>query len=171
MGRLPDGNRKVCEDFFETPRSSIEPVLKYIPAHVKTVWEPTHGGGAITNVLRERGYRVIASDLYPKTDGCARLDFLTDEPDEPWDMLVFNPPFCLKHAFMKRALSFGKPVLFIAPMNILESQARFEIWREKRLSLIILRRRTQYTEQGQCTFHSAWVISDGQGRLYWEDNA
>ena len=164
-----DGHRKVQEDFFQTPRPSILPVLKYIPSDVKIIWEPTHGAGAITSVLEEHGYNVIKSDLYVKTnDGCKEMDFLNSEPEEAYDMIVFNPPFCSKLAFMERAPELGKPFLFIAPLHVVESAERWRLFREHELSIVNLSRRTKYTGHNP-TFHSVWVTNDGQSRMYYEE--
>ena len=87
------GNRReVREDFFATPKSAILPIKPYIPEGVKTIIEPTHGEGAISDLLEEWGYTVIKQDKYPKTDDTIEADFLTDDIPE-CDMIIFNPPF------------------------------------------------------------------------------
>ena len=54
------GNRReIGEDFFATPTSAILPIKPYIPEGVKTILEPTHGKGAISDLLEEWGYTVI----------------------------------------------------------------------------------------------------------------
>lgn len=119
------GNRReIGEDFFETPRHAIIPIKKYIPENVKTIWECTHGKGAITSLLQEWGYNVIKTDKFPKTDDTIQHDFLTNDFVE-CDMLIFNPPFSLKTQFLKRACESGKPFLFICPVTIIETATRF----------------------------------------------
>ena len=49
----------IREDFYETPEYAILPILKYINPNVKVIWEPTHGNGAISNILIKLGYTVI----------------------------------------------------------------------------------------------------------------
>jgi hypothetical protein len=70
------GKRSVGEDYIQTPESAILPIRKYIPDNVKTIWEPTAGGGAISKHLKEWGYTVVETDLYPKKrQPCSRVGF------------------------------------------------------------------------------------------------
>jgi hypothetical protein len=63
-------------DMFETDRRSIEALLRYLePFKGKGyIWECCHGYGAITQVLREHGFQVIATDLF--TIPGQHVDFL-----------------------------------------------------------------------------------------------
>lgn len=155
------GNRReIGEDFFQTPRSAIEPIRSYIPAGIKRIWEPTYGKGAIGRVLEEWGYEVIATDKYPKTDNTQKHDFLTDPELENYDMLIFNPPFCLKTQFLQKACETGKPFLFICPVTILETRSRFNLIRDHELSIINLPNRVNYEgkeTKNKVWFHSLWV--------------
>ena len=133
------GNRReIGEDFFATPKSAILPIKPYIPEGVKTILEPTHGKGAISDLLEEWGYTVIKQDKYPKTDDTIEADFLTDDIPE-CDMIIFNPPFCLKTEFLQRACESGKPFIFICPVTIIETQKRFALFREHQLTILNLR--------------------------------
>lgn len=154
------GNRReIGEDFFQTPREAILPIRPFIPGGVKKILEPTYGSGSLGNILEEWGYEVIKHDLYPKTPDTVKADFLTEElPD--CDMIIFNPPFCLKTEFLKRACESGKPFLFICPITIMETYTRFNLFREHELSVLNLPRRTNYTTTpgAKCWFHSIWVM-------------
>lgn len=164
------GNRReIGEDFFETPASSITPVLKYIPKDTKVIWECTHGKGAITKHLTD--YEVVKTDKYPKTEDTRQFDFLTDEPDFDYDFIMFNPPFSLKTQFLKRAIELGKPFLFISPVTIIETAKRSKMFHEHQLSLINLSNRTNYIsgKGKKVWFHSVWVLSDGNGKIYYEE--
>jgi hypothetical protein len=154
------GNRReIGEDFFETPESAILPIRPYIPEGVTTILECTYGKGAIGKVLERWGYKVIKRDLYPKTDDTTKADFLTDELPE-CDMLVFNPPFSLKTQFLKRACESGKPFLFICPITIMETQTRFNLFKEHELSVLNLPNRTNYVsgKGKKVWFHSVWIV-------------
>ena len=141
------GNRReIGEDFFATPKTAILPIKPYIPEGVKTILEPTHGKGAISNLLEEWGYTVIKQDKYPKTDDTIEADFLTDEIPE-CDMIVFNPPFSLKTEFLKRACESGKPFIFICPVTVIETHKRFTLFREHKLSVLNLPNRTNYMSE------------------------
>ena len=43
-------------EFFGTPAYAIDPIIKYIPKHVKTIWEPTSGRCDIANYLKKKKY-------------------------------------------------------------------------------------------------------------------
>ena len=154
------GNRReIGEDFFATPTSAILPIKPYIPEGVKTILEPTHGKGAISDLLEEWGYTVIKQDKYPKTDDTIEADFLTDDIPE-CDMIIFNPPFCLKTEFLQRACESGKPFIFICPVTIIETQKRFALFREHQLTILNLPNRTNYmgSKGNKVFFHSVWVL-------------
>lgn len=154
------GNRReIGEDFFQTPREAFLPVRPYIPEGVRTILEPTYGQGAIGKILEEWGYTVIKRDLYPKTEDTVKADFLTDEIPE-CDMIIFNPPFSLKTEFLKRVCETGKPFLFICPITIMETQKRFNLFRDYELSVLNLPNRINYVGKlgAKCWFHSIWVL-------------
>ena len=154
------GNRReIGEDFFATPNSAILPIKPYIPEGVKTILEPTHGKGAISDLLEEWGYTVIKQDKYPKTDDTIEADFLTDDIPE-CDMIIFNPPFCLKTEFLQRACESGKPFIFICPITIQETRKRFTLFREHELTILNLPNRTNYmgSKGNKVFFHSVWVL-------------
>jgi len=154
------GNRReIGEDFFATPREAILPIRQYIPSGVKTILEPTHGKGAISSILEEWGYKIIKRDLYPKTDDTEKADFLKDDIPE-CDMIIFNPPFSLKTEFLKRVCESGKPFMFICPITIMETNKRYNLFKEYGLSIVNLPNRTNYIakEGKKVWFHSIWVM-------------
>jgi hypothetical protein len=168
--------REIGEDFFETPRSAIEPIRPYIPQGVRRIWEPTYGKGAIARVLEEWGYEVMGSDKYPKTDNVNTIhDFLTD-PLQECDMIIFNPPFCLKTAFLQRACEACKPFLFICPVTVLETRTRFSLFRDNHLSILNLPNRVNYLgkeeSKNKVWFQSVWVMKhpEYQDRILYPDS-
>lgn len=60
------GKRSVGEDYIQTPESAILPIRKYIPDNVKTIWEPTAGGGAISKHLKEWGLYCSRNGFIPQ---------------------------------------------------------------------------------------------------------
>ena len=158
--------RKICEDFFKTPGYAVDAVRKYIPKDA-IVWEPTYGMGDLVKGLENK---IIKTDKYPKTDDTKAFDFLTDEPDFEYDLIYFNPPFCLKTEFLQRALSFNKPFLFVCPLDILATQTRSKLFYENKLSIINLSQRVNYTGKiNNVMFHSVFVINDGLSKIHYEE--
>lgn len=165
------GNRReIGQDFWATPEFAIKPILSYIPKGVKTIWEPTTGSGNISKVLREEGFKVVKTDLIPQDEDTKQLNYLTDEIDEEYDWCIFNPPFCKKTEFLKRAIELKKPFMFICNVNILETATRSGLFDKHRLSIINLSNRVNYegATGKKVWFHSVWVLSDGKGKIYYE---
>ena len=75
-------------------------------------------------------------------------------------MIIFNPPFCLKTEFLRRACESGKPFIFICPVTIIETQKRFALFREHQLTILNLPNRTNYmgSKGNKVFFHSVWVL-------------
>ena len=70
-----------------TPAYGVEPILKYIPENA-VVWCPfdTEESEFVKQISKT--HKVIKSHI---KDG---QDFYTYEPEEEWDCIVSNPPFC-----------------------------------------------------------------------------
>lgn len=165
------GHREKGEDFFSTPRNAILPMLEYIPDPVKTIWEPTAGMNAITEVLIEHGYNVITTDINPRLPGIEPLDFLTAPgADFDYDAIVLNPPFSYKNDFLAKCLELGKPFFMLVPLTILETQTRARMFREHKMSIINFDRRVNYLkpsiQKTSAFFPSVWVVNDGKSRIY-----
>ena len=138
----------IREDFYETPEYAILPILKYINPNVKVIWEPTHGNGAISNILIKLGYTVIKTDMYPKTEDTIQFDFLNDTPTFYFDCIIFNPPFSNKTKFLEMAVkqchNTSKQFIFICPLTVMETPSRSFIFNKHKLSIINLSKRVQY---------------------------
>ena len=91
-------------DELYTLKEAVACILPFIPKNVKTIWECTAiDQSEITKVLRENGYKVVTSHI---NNG---LDFFDFEPKE-YDMIITNPPYSLKDAFLQRAFELNKPL-------------------------------------------------------------
>jgi hypothetical protein len=123
MGRRSfTSNAEPEQDLYETPSWAVEKMVNIILESVPrtmVIWEPCHGNGRITNALRSAGFTVIFTDFYTLPE---KHDFMEWEPEEPWDILVTNPPYFNKEEWMNRAHSFNKPWLFLYPMEVLATK-------------------------------------------------
>ena len=174
IGKFKGNRREKGEDFFATSFNAIFPILKYIPSHVKTIWEPTAGTGNITRVLRKEGYRVIQTDINTtrqKNGEVLKLDFLQDKPKFEFDAIIFNPPFSYKTEFLQKALSYEKFFMFICPITIIETRKRSLIYSKNNLSIINLSNRVGYegNYDSKPFFHSIWTLNDGLSKIHFED--
>jgi hypothetical protein len=69
-----------------------------------TIWEMCAGDGRLALALRAAGCRVVASDIEPRGEGIARIDFLHDDPPKRALIACSNPPHNQLTAFIARGL-------------------------------------------------------------------
>lgn len=148
---LQDG--KWGADDFQTPPEALDPLLPYIPED-SLVWECACGNKNLVKGLHNAGFPVIASDIL------TGQDFLTWEPDFPYELILTNPPYSLKNEFLERCYSLGKPFALLMPLTALESKKRQSLYREHGLELIILPKRIAFETPSGCKsspwFSVAW---------------
>ena len=124
-------------DELYTPDYAIKPLLKYLPKN-KIIWECTDFGNSnITKVLRQNGYKVISTH---KKD----FDFLIDNANFEFDMIITNPPYSLKDEFIKKCYEYKKPFCLLLPITSLEGIERGKMFRENSVELLVLDRRCNF---------------------------
>lgn len=104
-------------DELYTPENAIFPLLEYIPKN-KIIWECTDFGKSnITKLLKLNGNKVISTHKN-------NLDFLNDNVDFEFDMIITNPPYSLKDQFLEKCYKYGKPFCLLLPITSLEGVKR-----------------------------------------------
>jgi hypothetical protein len=114
-------------DLYETPPCATIALTRaeLLPL---CIWEPACGPGAIVNVLRERGHRVIASDIVDYGGLGFRADFLSvTKMPAGCGCILTNPPFQIVKKFIAHALDLAPRVIILARLALLESAARTSI--------------------------------------------
>ncbi len=144
-------------DFFRTPRALTEELLR----HAKfegVIWEPACGDGAISEVLKEKGYSVISSDLYDRGYG-EQKDFLKESP-EGIDNIITNPPFNIADKFLEHALNVAnKKVAMLFPIRYLSGKSRKKIFDSWPISkLIVIPYKVDFTGGNNPMFEVAWFV-------------
>jgi len=142
-------------DLYNTPREAVEIILPYIPKNVKTIWEPCCGNFKISEVLIEKGYNVISTDI---TD-LDPHDFLSYEPDEHYDLILTNPPFSLKNKILQRCFELKKPFFLLLPLTSLETKYRGELYKKYGITLYIIPYRVQFLAKKSISFNTSWFSS------------
>ena len=118
-GYLTAKTDKASDEYF-TPRETILPLLEYIKEGA-VVWCPFDSARSeYVKCISAAGHKVIASHI---DDG---QNFFYYEPDEPYDVIVSNPPFSLKDDVLKRLNELGKPYAILLPLPTLQGQKRFK---------------------------------------------
>jgi len=119
------------QDLYETPAVAVEALLRVLVLPSGTIWEPACGRGAIANVLRAHGYRVVCSDLIDygaDPSAIQGVDFLkTTEVPDGVGCIVTNPPYMLANEFTAHALDLCRNVVMLLRLAFLESERRSPI--------------------------------------------
>ena len=140
-------------DDFQTPATAVNPLLPYLKKEW-TIWECAEGNGNLTKVLREKGFKVIGTDI--KTG----FNFLKDKPDFNFDFIITNPPYSFKNEFLKKAYEYGKPFAILLPLTALESKERQNLYAKYGVELLLLDKRINFeTPSGSGSgswFATAW---------------
>ena len=125
-GRYKDSDEKY------TAHYAVEPILEFIPIDL-TVWCPMDTEESeFVKQLRARGNKVIATHIE------TGQDFFRYEPDEHWDYILSNPPFTNKAEFYRRAISFGKPFMFLMAVDPLSDDTITAPFREAGVQMQML---------------------------------
>lgn len=83
----PDG------DFYETRSTAVWPLLQ-LEQLPNPIWEPACGRGAISEVLKAAGHRVVSSDLFDRGYGRVGVDFYQQRKMLARSRsIVTNPPY------------------------------------------------------------------------------
>lgn len=140
-----------------TPEVAVEilaPLLLKVLPPPLTFWEPTSwldGNNPFTNVLSPLGYKVIETGME------GGQDFLTHQPDFEFDAIITNPPYSKKDAFIKRCYELGKPWFLLLPITALEGKGRWELYRQKGVSVLLPKGRIDFLGKG-VWFYTAWFF-------------
>lgn len=141
-----------------TPAYAVKAILPYLkPGHV--VWCPFDDETSQFVIqLRDAGFKVIRSHL---RNG---QDFYTYEPDEPWDVLISNPPFTNKREIFERAMAFGKPFALVMSNTWLNDAAPKQIFKNVNFQLLMFEERMKFLNQdnseNKITFSSSYFCVD-----------
>lgn len=114
------------EDFYATEPRAVE-MLCDLEKFSPTILEPSAGHGHIAEVLKGRGYNVIARDLYDRGYGESGHDFLKcTERDMDYDIIT-NPPYKYAQEFVEKSLEVvreGHKVAMFLKLTFLEGKNR-----------------------------------------------
>lgn len=117
-------------DFYATEPKALELLLD-LESFSETVLEPACGQGHLSDVLIDRGYRVLSSDLIDRGYGETGVDFLSPRmipaEESPIDIIT-NPPYEFAQAFVEqgmRIIADGSRIAMFLKLTFLESKKRY----------------------------------------------
>lgn len=115
--------RSAESDECMTPFYAVEPLLEFLPKN-KTIWCPfDEEWSAFVQTFRKNGNKVICSHIFDNKD------FFEYEPKE-YDLIISNPPFSKKDKIIKRLYELNKPFAILLPIQSLQSNSRYEYWKQ-----------------------------------------
>jgi hypothetical protein len=105
MSQRGSGYARQERELYETPAWCTHALCDSVRLPQR-LWEPSAGRGAISSVLRDRGYDVVATDLVPdpEHDVGERNFLLSMRPDLNVRGVISNPPYSHAQEFIERAL-------------------------------------------------------------------
>lgn len=112
-------------DFYATDPIALE-MLCELETFSKDVWECACGQGHLSEVLKNRGYNVMSSDLINRGYGYGGVDFLEITKQFDGDIIT-NPPYKYAKEFIEHALKIitdGHKVVMFLKVQFLEGKAR-----------------------------------------------
>jgi hypothetical protein len=149
-------------DDFQTEDYAIDVLVPFLENLLpedggRGVWECACGDGQMARRLEKRGFYVHATDVQDGTD------FLT-LPRLEWpafDVIVTNPPFSKKDAFLQRCFESATPFALLLPVTALGEQGRVGLYAAHGgIDIILPRRRMVFTtpsgKKGGAWFFCAW---------------
>ena len=140
LGVNPMADRQQ-DDFYATEPRALEVFLAQLEKDGlkidKKVWECSCGQGHLANLLKEKGYDVLATDLIDRGYGTGGVDFLDSyllDKQENWfgDILT-NPPFKLAEKFVEKGmdlLPIGNWLILFLKIQFLEGKKRKELFKK-----------------------------------------
>jgi hypothetical protein len=131
--KVPTSN---AADLCQTPAYAIDPLYPFLnPDWV--IWESACGECNLVNALRARWYKVLATDV---TSG---QDFFKYQPSR-FDMILTNPPFSRKLAWLARCYELSKPFALLLPVEILGVGSAQKLFARFGVEIILLNRRVDF---------------------------
>lgn len=157
------GNAKRKDDYY-TPDYALEYLLPFIghaemllDERKEIIFDPCCGTGNITRYFRQQGYETIGMDIIAGHDFLDRFQTLPD-----FVMIITNPPYSKKDAFIKRCYEIGKPFALLMPLSALGGLKRCRMFDDHGLQLIIPGKRINFVNSrisevnSSSWFHTAW---------------
>lgn len=158
-------------DRYYTPRALARDLVATLPDCIRdgVVIEPSVGGGAFADALRDRGAFVVGVDVDPNAAGFRGpydevADFLRWTYDEPRDVswVVGNPAYCDAEKHVVRALGMARVgVAMLLRLAFTEAQERVAFWRRwgpHLDSVRVLAARPSFTGGGTDTCAYGWFV-------------
>jgi len=130
-----------------TPCKAVKPLLKFLDKNL-LYYDCTSGiSKNIVNCLLENGFKAKDS---------GSLDYLKDKIPDDFDVLITNPPYSKKDAFLEKAYLDGRPFAMLLPVTALQGIKRNALFKKYGVEILVLNKRVDFTGKGSPHFGVAW---------------
>jgi hypothetical protein len=152
-------------DFYPTPRECTLALLNFLEERFlirsgDSIWEPACGSNAMVDVMKEKGYKVIGTDI---VNG---QDFLQTEIDDDYNWIITNPPFCISQEFIARSATFNKPFAMLLKSQYWHSAKRLKIFSDIQPTFVLpLTWRPDFLGKGASMMDMIWVVWIGDPHI------
>ena len=124
-------------DYYPTPKECTHALMLFLHKNCDwffsdplRIWEPACGNGAMSEVLRKYGHRIISTELsIDGTYGETGIDFLKCTPYE-CDAIITNPPFNLSEEFIVKYLGNTKIVCMLLKSQYWHAKSRLTLFNQ-----------------------------------------
>jgi len=121
------------QDYYATDPKAVEMLLE-LEKFNKKIWEPACGEGHISEVLKNKGYTVLSTDLIDRNYGKGNVDFLKIKENYKWPGdIISNPPYRYAQEFVEKALSLintNNKVAMFLKIQFLEGKKRKKLFKK-----------------------------------------
>ena len=153
-----NGDRRK-NDFYPTPPECTVALLEFLEnRHLITrntkIWEPACGENAMVDVMQQRGYNVIGTDIIYDQD------YLTTEIDtDQYDWIITNPPFSLAKEFIEVSAKRNKPFALLLKSQFWHAAKRLSIFQDLQPTFVLpLAWRPDFLGKGASLIDVIWVV-------------
>lgn len=146
-------------DYYPTPKEVTIALLDFLEIPKQTViWEPACGKGYMSDVLIDRGYTVISTDIDETGYGVGHTDFLKTNIECDW--IITNPPFSLSNEFIDHCIQLGKPFALVCKSQFWHAKNRLKLFDKLKPRYILpLTWRPDFGEiGGSPTMEAIWTV-------------
>lgn len=135
------GNRTREEhDFYATPKEATELFLSYHDlSYAETFLEPSCGMGHISKVIKKKFPKAVVDsyDLIDRGYGIGGVDYLKNNLERKYDVVITNPPFKYAYEFIEKGLKdSNNEVIMFAKIQFLETLKRAELFKNTPLKYV-----------------------------------
>jgi len=156
---VTDNWDRVDNDYYATPPNETEKFLNQFDiTKYKNILEPACGEGHISEVIRKYNTNIISYDLVDRDYQDKLVDFLKDDIDKDFDLVITNPPFSLALEFIQKGLEVSDTVVMLAKIQLLEGQSRSKILQHMGLKEIY-----GYVSRCNC-WRNGWKLNPKTGK-------